>query len=485
MAREKEFVSRLEVEIAGRTGQERFEVWFHRQVQFDLCDRLLVVRVPSAFYRDCLARQFHEAIGGAAAAVLGAAVRVEYRVDASLATQPAVRVVEVEADAAGSEADGAGHLAGHHGAANGSAVPAGGQLFTEGASADAGRRRPARRWADLNTFVEGPCNRLAFHAVRRVAQQPGHPSPLVLVGPPGVGKSHLLQAVCSAALRGGAAAVYLSGEQFTTAFLEGLRGGGLPSFRRKHRGADVLAIDDLQFFVGKRSTLIELLNTIKSAHAQGRQLVLAADRSLSELVGLGAEILTHLQAGLVCRIDPPAYSTRLGIVRSLCARLGFDLPADVQQYVAAHFQNHARELQGALLRLQATAEAEGRAMSVEAAGEALRELVCQSSRVVRLADIRAAVCEVFGLEPESLRGGHKGPAVNQPRMLAMWLARKHTRAALSEISEFFGRRSHATVLSAQRKVEGWMAGQQMLRLADRTWHVEEAVRRVEERLQAI
>jgi chromosomal replication initiator protein len=144
--------------------------------------------------------------------------------------------------------------------------------------------------------------------------------------------------------------------------------------------------------------------------------------------------------------------------------------------------SHARELSGALCRLSATSQSLGRPISLAMAEEALADLIGHSGRAVRLPDIEKAVCEVFGLEPASLQSDVKGKRVSHPRMLAMWLARKHTRAALSEIGHFFGRRSHSTVVSAQKRVDSWMTTGQPLDLAERHWPVDDAIRQVERRL---
>jgi chromosomal replication initiator protein len=134
--------------------------------------------------------------------------------------------------------------------------------------------------------------------------------------------------------------------------------------------------------------------------------------------------------------------------------------------------------------LHATSLALGRPITRTLAEESLVELIHQHGRAVRLPDIEKAVCEVFGLDAQSLQSGGKSKAVSHPRMLAMWLARKHTRAPLNEIGQFFGRRSHSTVISAQRKVDAWMAKGASLSLAERPWNLDEAIRRVEEQLRA-
>ena len=243
-------------------------------------------------------------------------------------------------------------------------------------------------------------------------------------------------------------------------------------------------IDDLQFFVGKRATQVELLHTIDTFLREGRQLVFAADRSPAELAELGPELTTRLGSGLVCRLEPPDYATRLGIVAQMARRLKLAVPDDVQQFVALRLTSHARELSGALCRLKATGQALGRPISLAMAEEALADLIRHSGRAVRLVDIEKAVCEVFGLEPASLQSDGKAKRVSHPRMLAMWLARKHTRAALSEIGYYFGRRSHSTVISAQKRIDGWMASGCAMDLAEHHWPVDDAIRQVERRLAA-
>ncbi|NUQ66636.1 MAG: chromosomal replication initiator DnaA, partial [Pirellulales bacterium] len=154
------------------------------------------------------------------------------------------------------------------------------------------------------------------------------------------------------------------------------------------------------------------------------------------------------------------------------------------QHIAARLTNHARELSGALCRLQAASRALENPITLPMAEEALAELIRNSTRALRLPDIEKAVCSAFGLDPASLQSNRKAKRVSHPRMLAMWLARKYTRAALTEIGDFFGRRSHSTVISAQRRVESWLTDGTAVELADHTWNIDDAIRQVERYLQA-
>jgi chromosomal replication initiator protein len=344
--------------------------------------------------------------------------------------------------------------------------------------------------AGLDNFVVGPSNEYAYRSAQLIVAPGNHkPSPLLFHGPTGVGKTHLLRAVRVEYLRRHrrARAVYLTAEQFTTEFVQAVRGSGLPSFRQKSRGAELLLIDDLQFFVGKRATLEELLHTIDALVAEGHVLVLASDRGVADLAargGLGPELVSRLAGGLACELQPPEFATRLEILRGLCPQMDLKLADDVLTMVAGQVTAGGRELRGALLRLQSLSLAYDEPISRDMAERALADLAQQSARSVRLSDVEQAVCHVFGVEPSQLRSQRKGRAVSEPRMLAMWLARKYTRAPWSEIGQFFGRRSHSTVISAHRRVERLLGEEAKIDLTGQHCTVEEAIRRVESALRS-
>ncbi len=471
---DREIVAAIRAQLADRVGKDRYEVWFGHGTQLTRRGDTLLVQVRDQFFQDWLRLHFRKDLETISEQVCGTPLSLEFRI-----AQPAPEVpVGAPAQAADRDQSSASPTK-----LSTSAPPARRNGSSPGGAGNA-EASPRRPLAALESFVVGNSNCLAFKSAQITAEQPGTYSPLFVYGPTGTGKSHLLEGICGAFRnhRPRARTVYLSAEQFTSSFLEALRGTGLPSFRRKYRGLDLLAIDDVQFFANKKATLGELLHTVDSLLRAGRQLVFAADRPPAQLKMLGPELLARISGGMCCRMDPAEYATRLGIVRQFAVRLAVTVPADVEAYIASHFTTQSRELAGALKRVQATSLALDRPPSLALAEEALSELIDHQGRAVRLPDIEQAVCEEFGLSPASLQSACKSKSMTHPRMLAMFLARKHTRAPLAEIGAYFGRRSHSTVISAQKKVAGWMAGSDS---ADqRSARTEETIRRVEERLRA-
>jgi chromosomal replication initiator protein len=187
---------------------------------------------------------------------------------------------------------------------------------------------------------------------------------------------------------------------------------------------------------------------------------------------------------LICEISSPEFTTRLGIVRQVAGEAGAKLSDDVAKLLATQITAGARELRGAIHRLKAMSTSVNEPISRALADQAVAELARHNTRAVRLADVQKVVCEAFGVEPAALRSDRKGRSIAEPRMLAMWLARKYTRAAWSEIGQFFGRNSHSTVISAHKRVEKLIANEGHVGMANQTCHVDEAIRRLEAALRS-
>jgi chromosomal replication initiator protein len=325
---------------------------------------------------------------------------------------------------------------------------------------------------------------MASQAVSMVARSLGEYTPLVIHGPTGTGKTHLLEGIWSRSRRENPLrrAVYLSAEQFTTYFVEALRGQGLASFRRKYRDVDLLIIDDVQFFAGKRATIVELLYTVDHLSREGRQSVFACDRPPQELSHLGDELVNRLVSGLVCSVEPLDYQTRLTLARRWAAQRGLRMGEDVLAYIAGELNGDARRLTGTLNRLRVAQTPPDGSIDLATAQQVLGRLFPVQPRAIHLVDVERVVCDAFGIEPQQLRSQGRGHALTQPRMLAMWLARKYTRSALSEIGSYFGRRSHSTVVSAQNKVQRWIEQERLIQTGPASQSVGHMLSHLERRL---
>lgn len=348
------------------------------------------------------------------------------------------------------------------------------------------KSEPTATQQRFRNFVRSESTELAFTAAAMIPRQLGQVSPLFLHGPTGSGKTHLLRSIITDVrqlLR--KRSVLLSAEQFTSSFLSALHGHGLPSFRRKHRNVDLLLIDDVQFFVGKRATLIELFHTIDALTHAGKQIVLTSDRPPNELNGLGAEIVARLSAGLVCPMDYTTGEDRIQLIESVAFQCGLSLERSVLEVLAQELPGDARLIRGALNRLKTYRQATGLSLNADQSRRVLGDLFQANQRPISIGDIERAVCEVFGVNGKQLRSDRKSKAVSQPRMLAMWLARKHTRAAYSEIGEYFGGRSHSTVISANNKVKRWVNTNEDIQVAFGNSSVSDAIRRIETSLRAM
>ena len=310
----------------------------------------------------------------------------------------------------------------------------------------------------FESFVVGPPNELAFAAARRVAELEAPPfNPLFLYGGVGLGKTHLMHAIAWQIRRQnpGRKVVYLSAEKFMYQFIRALRFKDTMSFKELFRSADVLMVDDVQFIGGKGSTQEEFFHTFNTLVDRGRQIVISADRSPSELAGLEERIRSRLGWGLVVDIHPTTYELRLDILRRKAAQLAreAEVPDRVLEFLAHRITANVRELEGALNRVVAQATLVGRAITLEIAQEVLQDLLRAHERRITIEDIQKKVAEHYSLRMADMLSARRARAVARPRQVAMYLAKQLTPRSLPEIGRKFGGRDHTTVMHAIRRIE--------------------------------
>jgi chromosomal replication initiator protein len=314
----------------------------------------------------------------------------------------------------------------------------------------------------FDTFVAGPANEFAFAVARRVATwADGHFNPVLFHGPYGFGKTHLLNALAWEAMRNEPTkrVVYLTAERFTTTFVKALQDKQTAAFKDELRNADLLLIDDVHFVAGKPTTQEELFHTLIALVEDGRRVVMTADRSPTELSEMEPRLRSHLQAGLVCGIEPADRTLRLGILERKLATLaqqGRFLPSakpEVLQFLADRFTDSVRELEGALNTLVARVGGEVARLSLDEAQNILRPHLSCNERKVTVDQIQKTVSEHYSLKQADLISERRARAVARPRQVAMWLAKQITTRSLPDIGRRFGGRDHTTVLHAVRRIE--------------------------------
>jgi chromosomal replication initiator protein len=337
------------------------------------------------------------------------------------------------------------------------------------AAADAARA--VRDGFCFDSFVTGPANEFAYAVGRRVASwAEGMFSPVVIHGPFGCGKTHLMRALAreAQAAEPRRKVVFLTAEQFLTGFIQGVIDKKMGPFKELVRGADLLLLDDVHTLGPKLGTQEELLFTLMALMEDGRRVVISADKPPAALAGFSAHLRSHLSAGLVCGIAPADRGLRLAILRRrvevLRAQFGFagDLRPEVLEFLADRFTDTVRELVGALNTLVVRGGTGVAALSLEETHVLLAPHLRCGERRVTVDDIQKAAAEHFGLRQADLLSERRTRAVARPRQAAMWLAKQLTTRSLPDIGRRFGGRDHTTVLHAVRRIDALRAGDPQL-----------------------
>jgi len=442
----------LRAALAERVGPAKFGLWFGEGVRLGVEGDALEVGVPNGFFREWLQGHFSDSLIAAGQAVAGRPLRLAFRVDDESAEAP----------------PGVGHVieppepapSAIPGRSNTVAIPTSPPAPTGPAPQAPDRPRSAGRpLKRLDEFVVGSGNRMAHAAAVEMVQSAGSAfNPLVIHGAVGLGKTHLLEGIVQGlrARNPGMKVIMVTAESFTNGFLDAMRTGSLSAFRAKYRGAGALLVDDVHFLAAKRATQDEFLHTFNALIAEGAAVVLVSDRHPRQVAKLTDELATRFVAGMVVKVEAPDPPTRRAILKAKAEARGVDVPEAVLHYVADHMRSSVRELEGALHSLIAHATLAGKRLDLALAKGALRDTIRHTAQAVALRDVERAVCQLFSVDAEALKSEGRARAIAYPRMVAMYLARKHVGVAYSEIGRHFGGRNHSTVISAEKKVASWL-----------------------------
>ena len=314
----------------------------------------------------------------------------------------------------------------------------------------------------FNSFVVGKPNEFAHACARRVAERPASPgfNPLFLYGGVGLGKTHLMHAIglelgradIERGGRPGPSVAYMSAEKFMYRFIAAIRSQSTMEFKEELRSVDVLMIDDLQFLIGKDNTQEEFFHTFNALVDAGKQIVVSADKSPSDLSGLEDRLRTRLGCGMVADIHATTFELRISILESKALASGVAVPPKVLEYLAHKITSNVRELEGSLNRLIAHANLFGRPVTLESTQEVLHDILKAHDRRVTIEEIQRRVAEHFNIRLTDMSSARRARAVARPRQVAMYLAKQLTSRSLPEIGRKFGNRDHTTVMHAVSRV---------------------------------
>ena len=311
----------------------------------------------------------------------------------------------------------------------------------------------------FDNFIVGAPNQLAYAIAKRVAESAEATyNPLFLYGGVGLGKTHLMHAIAWEInhRQPHRKVMYLSAEKFMYRFIRALRFRDMMSFKEQFRSVDVLMIDDVQFISGKDSTQEEFFHTFNALVEDGRQVVLSADKSPTDLSGMEERLRSRLGWGMVADIHPADYELRLGILQARRDKSGIDVSDKVLDFLARKITSNIREIEGAFNRIVAHATLVGREITVETSRELLADLLRASSRRITVDEIQKQVASHFHIRVADMFSARRSRQIARPRQIAMYLAKNLTSLSYPEIGRRFGNRDHTTIMHAVRKIEDLM-----------------------------
>ncbi len=308
----------------------------------------------------------------------------------------------------------------------------------------------------FDTFVVGSANQFAHAAALAVAEQPSKAyNPLFLYGGVGLGKTHLMHAVGHVVRQRNPQLriTYLTAEKFTNEVIHALRFERMVSFRDKYRFVDLLLLDDIQFLAGRERTQEEFFHTFNALYDAQKQIVISSDAPPKEIPTLEERLRSRFEWGLIADIQAPDLETKIAILMKKAEHDGVPLPSEVAEYIARGIRSNIRELEGALIRLQAYSSLIGEQVSLQLAEKVLKTILAQQEKRVSIEAVQRRVAEHFNLRPTDLKARSNARAIAYPRQVAMYIAKQLTGASLPEIGRAFGGKHHTTVLHSINKIE--------------------------------
>jgi chromosomal replication initiator protein len=309
----------------------------------------------------------------------------------------------------------------------------------------------------FGTFIVGSSNKFAHAASLAVAANPSNAyNPLFIYGASGLGKTHLLYAICAEIEKNMPEQniIFVKGEEFTNEIINAIKNETTKQFHDKYRTADILLVDDVQFIGGKESTQEEFFHTFDSLYKDNKQIVLTSDRPPKEIKKLEDRLRTRFEWGLLADIQPPDFETRIAIIKRTAELLEIEIPTEVAEYVANRLKTNIRQLEGTIKKLKAYKLLAGSPPSIMVAQTTIRDILNDNQPVpVTIDRIISEVGRTYGISPADIRSTKRSANISGARQISIYIVREITQISMSAIGLEFGGRDHSTIVYAIQQVE--------------------------------
>lgn len=298
----------------------------------------------------------------------------------------------------------------------------------------------------FDSFVVGPSNQMAYNASLAVSKKPGiQYNPLFIYGGTGLGKTHLLQAIGNDAIEHGKTVIYVTIEQFMNDFTFSIKNKNMEHFRSKYRKCDVLLIDDIQFLSGKEQTQEEFFHTFNELHNGKKQIVMTSDRLPSQIAGLVDRLKSRFEWGLTADIQIPGLETKIAIIEKKSDLNGIKLTRDIINFIATNLDSSIREIEGVLIRINASASLLNQEINLEMAQSLLKEQIKEKKENIKLPDIISIVANELNIKPSDIKSKKRTATVANARRVVIYLARELTHNSMPDIAKFLGMKDHSSI----------------------------------------
>lgn len=309
----------------------------------------------------------------------------------------------------------------------------------------------------FDNFVVGPSNRFSHAAAIAVSESPAKAyNPLFIYGGVGLGKTHLMQAICHAILKQEGKNLkicYITSEKFTNELIDAIQHRATNRFRQKYRTIDILVIDDIHFIAGKEATQEEFFHTFNALYDAHKQIIISSDRTPKDISNLEDRLVSRFGWGLVTDVQPPDFETRVAILKKKIEHESTAIPDEVIFFIAQTLKTNIRELEGALIRVLAYSLLESKPITIESTKEVLKDLLKESTKTITIDLIQKQVSDFYNLSLQDLKGVKRDKNIVMARQTAMYLCRELTNFSFPEIGGFFGGKDHTTVLHSYKKIK--------------------------------